>query len=148
MLAHKAEEEAVAVVEMIAGQTSHLDYNLIPSVIYTNPEVASVGYSEEQLKKNNIEYKVGKFPFLANSRARATNNTECIVKILADKKTDRVLGAHIIGFEAGTLIAEIVALMEFGGAAEDIARTIHAHPTLNEAIKEASLAVDRRTINI
>jgi dihydrolipoamide dehydrogenase len=148
MLAHKAEEEAIAAVEFMNGQAGHVNYNLIPAVVYTWPEVASVGATEEDLKKADIEYKVGKFPFLANSRARSTSNTEGMVKILADKKTDRVLGAHIIGPDAGTLIAEIVAYMEFGGSAEDIARTCHAHPTLNEAIKEAALAVDKRTINI
>ncbi len=148
MLAHKAEEEAIAAVEFMNGQAGHVNYNLIPAVVYTWPEVASVGSTEEDLKKADIEYKVGKFPFLANSRARSASNTEGMVKILADKKTDRVLGAHIIGPDAGTLIAEIVAYMEFGGSAEDIARTCHAHPTLNEAIKEAALAVDKRTINI
>lgn len=148
MLAHKAEEEAVAAVEIMAGQHGHIDYNLIPSVIYTWPEVASVGLTEEELKNTNIPYKVGKFPFLANSRARAVGNTDGMVKILADKNTDRILGAHIVGPEAGTMIAEIVAFMEFGGAAEDIARTCHAHPTLSEAIKEAALAVDKRTINM
>ncbi len=148
MLAHKAEEEAIAAVEFMNGQAGHVNYNLIPAVVYTWPEVASVGATEEDLKKADIEYKVGKFPFLANSRARSASNTEGMVKIIADKKTDRVLGAHIIGPDAGTLIAEIVAYMEFGGSAEDIARTCHAHPTLNEAIKEAALAVDKRTINI
>lgn len=148
MLAHKAEEEAVCAVEMMAGQYGHVNYNLIPSVVYTSPEVASVGATEEQLKKSGVEYKVGKFPFLANSRARAIANTDGMVKILADKQTDRILGAHIIGLDAGTMIAEVVAFMEFGGAAEDIARTCHAHPTLSEAIKEAALAVDKRTINM
>ncbi|WP_341792887.1 dihydrolipoyl dehydrogenase [Rickettsia endosymbiont of Ceutorhynchus obstrictus] len=148
MLAHKAEEEAVAAVEIMAGFAGHVNYNLIPSVIYTRPEVASVGKTEEQLKEKAIEYKVGKFPFLANSRARAVSSTDGLVKILADSKTDKVLGAHIIGPDAGTLIAELVAFMEFGAAAEDIARTCHAHPTLSEAIKEAALAVDKRTINI
>lgn len=147
MLAHKAEEEAVAAVEIMNGQAGHVNYNLIPAVVYTWPEVASVGSTEEDLKKVGIAYKVGKFPFMANSRARSVGNTEGMVKILADSKTDKVLGAHIIGPDAGTLIAEIVAYMEFGGAAEDIARTCHAHPTLNEAIKEAALAVDKRTIN-
>lgn len=147
MLAHKAEEEAVAAVEIMNGQAGHVNYNLIPAVVYTWPEVASVGHTEEDLKKAEIAYKVGKFPFMANSRARSVGNTEGMVKILADSKTDKVLGAHIIGPDAGTLIAEVVAYMEFGGAAEDIARTCHAHPTLNEAIKEAALAVDKRTIN-
>ncbi|MEY4464218.1 MAG: hypothetical protein RLZZ81_1189 [Pseudomonadota bacterium] len=148
MLAHKAEEEAVAAVEIMAGQAGHVNYNLIPSVIYTYPEVASIGETEEQLKEKGINYKVGKFPFLANSRARAIGSTEGMVKILADSKTDRVLGAHIIGTDAGTLIAELTAYMEFGAAAEDIARTCHAHPTLSEAIKEAALSVDKRTINM
>lgn len=148
MLAHKAEEEAVAAVEMMNGQAGHVNYNLIPSVIYTWPEVASVGATEDDLKKTGVEYKVGKFPFLANSRARSVGNTDGMVKLIACAKTDRVLGAHIIGADAGTLIAEVVAYMEFGGAAEDIARTCHAHPTLNEAIKEAALAVEKRTINI
>lgn len=148
MLAHKAEEEAVAAVEMMAGQAGHVDYNLIPSVVYTWPEVASVGVTEEELKKTGVEYKVGKFPFLANSRARAVGYTDGMVKIIADKLSDRILGAHIIGPDAGTMIAEVTAYMEFGGAAEDIARTCHAHPTLSEAIKEAALAVDKRTINM
>ncbi|KJV62452.1 dihydrolipoyl dehydrogenase [Rickettsia amblyommatis] len=148
MLAHKAEEEAVAAVEIMAGQAGHVNYNLIPSVIYTYPEVASVGETEEQLKEKGINYKVGKFPFLANSRARAIGSTEGMVKILADSKTDRVLGAHIIGADAGTLIAALTAYMEFGAASEDIARTCHAHPTLSEAIKEAALSVDKRTINM
>ncbi|WP_419234577.1 dihydrolipoyl dehydrogenase [Rickettsia endosymbiont of Nabis limbatus] len=148
MLAHKAEEEAVAAAEIMAGQAGHVNDNLIPSVIYTFPEVASVGETEEQLKEKGVSYKVGKFPFLANSRARAVGRTEGMVKILADSKTDKVLGAHIIGADAGTLIAELTAYMEFGAAAEDIARTCHAHPTLSEAIKEAALGVDKRTINI
>ncbi|XVN42031.1 MAG: dihydrolipoyl dehydrogenase [Candidatus Rickettsia vulgarisii] len=148
MLAHKAEEEAVAAVEIMVGQAGHVNYNLIPSVIYTWPEVASVGLTEEQLKEAKIDYKVGKFPFLANSRARTTGNVDGMVKILADSATDKVLGSHIIGPDAGTMIAEIVAFMEFGASSEDIARTCHAHPTLNEAIKEAALAIDKRTINI
>ncbi len=150
MLAHKAEEEAIAAVEIMNGQAEagHVNYNLIPAVVYTWPEVASVGATEEDLKKNGVGYKVGKFPFLANSRARSSGNTEGMVKILSDSQNDRILGAHIIGPDAGTLIAEIVAYMEFGGAAEDIARTCHAHPTLNEAIKEAALALDKRAINI
>ena len=147
MLAHKGEEEAVAAVEIMSGMAGHVSYNLIPSVVYTWPEVASVGATEEELKKSGINYKIGKFPFLANSRAKSVCTTDGMVKILADSATDRVLGAHIIGPDAGTLIAEIVAYMEFGGAAEDIARTCHAHPTLNEAIREAALAVDKRTIN-
>jgi dihydrolipoamide dehydrogenase len=148
MLAHKAEEEAVAAVEIMNGQAGHVNYGLIPGVVYTWPEVASVGATEEDLKKAGVSYKVGKFPFLANSRARSVGETDGMVKLLVDSKTDRVLGAHIIGPDAGTLIGEVVAYMEFGGAAEDIARTCHAHPTLNEAIKEAALAVDKRTINM
>jgi dihydrolipoamide dehydrogenase len=148
MLAHKGEEEAIAAVENMVGQSGHVNYNIIPSVVYTDPEVASVGKTEEQLKLENIEYKVGKFPFMANSRAKSICNTEGFVKILADKKTDKVLGAHIIGQEAGTLIAEIAIAMEFSASSEDIARTCHAHPTLNEAVKEAALAVDKRTINL
>ena len=148
MLAHKAEEEAIAAVEIMNGQAGHVNYNLIPGVVYTWPEVASVGATEEDLKKTGVDYKVGKFPFLANSRARSVGNTDGMVKLLACAKTDRVLGAHIIGPDAGTLIGEVVAYMEFGGASEDIARTCHAHPTFNEAIKEAALAVDKRTINI
>ena len=147
MLAHKAEDEGVVLAEMIAGQTGHIDYNLIPGVVYTWPEVASVGKTEEQLKADGLDYKVGKFPFLANGRARAMNATEGFVKILADAKTDRVLGVHIIGPEAGTLIAEAVIAMEFGGSAEDIARTCHAHPTLEEVMKEAALAVDKRALH-
>ena len=148
MLAHKAEEEGVVLAEMLDGQSGHIDYNLIPGVIYTHPEVASVGKTEEQLKDDGVDYKVGKFPFMANGRARAMNMTEGFVKILADSKTDRVLGAHIIGPEAGTLIAEITAVMEFGGTSEDIARTSHAHPTLEEVVKEAALAVHGRPLHI
>ncbi len=147
MLAHKASEEAVATVELMTGIAGRVNYNLIPSVIYTWPEVASVGLTEEQLKEAKINYKVGKFPFLANSRAKTSNFTDGMVKILADSTTDKVLGAHIIGPDAGTMIAELVAFMEFGASAEDIARTCHAHPTLSEAIKEAALAVDKRAIN-
>lgn len=147
MLAHKAEEEAVAAVEIMAGQAGHVNYNTIPSVIYTHPEVATVGMTEEELKAKNIEYKVGKFPFLANSRAKAIDVTDGMVKILADKKTDEILGAHIIGIEAGTIISEITVGMAFKAASEDIARICHPHPTLSEAIKEACLAVDKRTIN-
>lgn len=148
MLAHKAEEEAVAAVEIINKQAGHVNYDLIPSVVYTSPEVASIGKTEEQLKNTKEAYKVGKFPFLANSRARSVGESEGMVKILSCAKTDKILGAHIIGPEAGSLIAEVAAYMEFGGSAEDIARTCHAHPTLNEAIKEAALAVDKRTINM
>lgn len=148
MLAHKAEDEGVVVAEIIAGQTGHIDYDAIPSVVYTFPEVASVGKTEEQLKEAGIAYKTGKFPFMANGRARAMNATDGFVKVLADAKTDRVLGCHIVGAEAGTLIAEITLALEFGASSEDIARTCHAHPTLNEAVKEAALAVDGRPIHI
>ncbi|MBN8531679.1 MAG: dihydrolipoyl dehydrogenase [Alphaproteobacteria bacterium] len=148
MLAHKAEEEGVAVAEFIAGKPGHVNYDVIPGVVYTWPEVATVGKTEEELKKAGTAYKAGKFPFLANSRARAISDTDGFVKILADAKTDKVLGVHIIGPDAGTLIAEAVAVMEFSGSAEDIARTCHAHPTLNEAVKEAALAVDGRPIHI
>lgn len=148
MLAHKAEEEGVAVAEIIAGQAGHVNYDAIPGVIYTAPEVATVGKSEDDLKKEGVAYKVGKFPFLANSRGRAVGQTDGFVKILADAKTDRVLGVHIIGPDAGTLIAEAVLAMEYGASSEDIARTCHAHPTLNEAVKEAALAVDGRAIHI
>ncbi len=147
MLAHKAEEEGVVLAEMIAGQKGHIDYNLIPGVVYTWPEAAQIGKTEEQLKDDKIEYNVGKFPFMANGRARAMNATDGFVKILADKKTDKVLGVHIIGPEAGTLIHEAAITMEFGGSAEDIARTCHAHPTLAEVVKEAALAVDKRAIH-
>tara|TARA_Y100001970_G_scaffold216812_2_gene265444 strand:+ start:17279 stop:18688 length:1410 start_codon:yes stop_codon:yes gene_type:complete len=147
MLAHKAEEEGVAVAELISGEKSHVNYDAIPSVIYTNPEVASVGKTEEQLKEEGREYKVGSFPFVANGRARAISSTDGFVKILACATTDKVLGVHIIGTDAGTLIAEAVLAIEFGGSAEDIARTCHAHPALNEAIKEAALAVDNRAIH-
>ena len=148
MLAHKAEDEGVVLAEMLAGQSGHIDYNLIPGVVYTWPEVASVGKTEEQLKAEGIDYKVGKFPFMANGRARAMNATEGFVKILADAKYDRVLGVHIIGPEAGTLIGEATLAMEFGASSEDIARTCHAHPTLEEALKEAALAVDGRPLHI
>jgi len=147
MLAHKAEEEGVAVAEILAGQAGHVNYETVPGVVYTWPEVAAVGKTEEQLKEAGVEYRVGKFPFSANSRARANVFTEGFVKILADAKTDRVLGAHIIGPEAGGLIHEVVVLMEFGGSAEDLARSFHAHPTLNEAVKEAALAVAGRAIH-
>jgi dihydrolipoamide dehydrogenase len=148
MLAHKAEDEGVVLAEMLAGQSGHIDYNLIPGVVYTHPEVAAVGKTEQQLKDEGVPYKVGKFPFSANGRARAMNQIEGFVKILAHEKTDRVLGVHIIGPEAGTLIAEAVIAMEFGASAEDIARTCHAHPTLEEVVKEAALAVDGRPIHI
>ena len=147
MLAHKAEEEGIAVAELIAGQSGHVNYEVIPGVVYTSPEVACVGKTEEQLKEINYSYKVGKFPFMANSRAKAIDVTEGFVKILTDSKTDRVLGAHIIGQHAGEMIAEISLAMEFGASSEDIARTCHAHPTFSEAIKEAALSVDKRTIH-
>ena len=147
MLAHKAEEEGVAVAETIAGQHGHVNYGVIPGVVYTWPEVASVGQTEAQLKEAGVAYKVGKFPFMANSRGRAIGQTDGFVKILADKQTDQVYGAHIIGPDAGTLIHECCVAMEFGASAEDIARTCHAHPTLNEAVKEAALAVDKRQIH-
>ena len=148
MLAHKAEEDGVAAVEMIAGGSAHIDHNLVPSIIYTHPEVASVGKTEEHLKSQKINYNVGKFPFSANSRARANDDTNGFVKILADSVSDKILGVHIIGPEAGTLIHECATAMVYGASAEDIARTCHGHPTLNEAIKEAALAVDRRPIHI
>ena len=148
MLAHKAEEEAVAAVEIMAGQHGHVNYNIIPSVVYTWPEVASVGVTEEQAKASGTPYKVGKFPFLANSRARATGNIDGFAKVLVDSTSDRIIGAHIIGPDAGTMIAELAVAMEFFASSEDIARTCHAHPTLSEAIKEACLAVDKRTINM
>ena len=147
MLAHKAEEEGIAVAEIIAGQAGHVNYDVIPGVIYTSPEVATVGKTEEQLKIENKSYKVGKFPFLANSRAKVNNETEGFVKILADSQTDKILGAHIIGPHCGDMIAEMALAMEFGASAEDIARTCHAHPTHTEAIKEAALAVDKRPIH-
>ena len=147
MLAHKAEEEGIAVAELIAGQAGHVNYDLIPGVIYTSPEVAYVGKTEEELKKNNILYKIGKFPFMANSRAKAIDKPEGFVKILADNKTDKVLGVHIIGPHAGEMIAEMSIAMEFGASSEDIARTCHAHPTFSEAIKEAALSVDKRQIH-
>jgi len=148
MLAHKAEDEGVACAEIIAGETGHVNYDAIPAIVYTWPEVASVGQTEEQLKEAGIDYKVGKFPFSANGRARAANDTDGFVKLLADANTDQILGAHILGPDAGTLIHEIVVGMEFGAAAEDIARTCHGHPTLSEAVKEAALAVGGRTIHI
>ena len=147
MLAHKAEEEGIAVAEILAGQAGHVNYDVIPGVIYTSPEVATVGKTEEQLKSENKSYKVGKFPFLANSRAKVNNETDRFVKILADNKTDKVLGVHIIGPHCGDMIAEMALAMEFGASSEDIARTCHAHPTHTEAIKEAALAVDKRPIH-
>ena len=147
MLAHKAEDEGIAVAENIAGQSGHVNYDTIPGVVYTTPEVASIGKTEEQLKEKNVKYKIGKFSFMANSRAKAIDDTEGFVKILADEKTDKVLGAHLIGPHAGELIAEIGIAMEFGASSEDIARTCHAHPTFSEAVKEAALSVDKRAIH-
>ena len=147
MLAHKAEEEGTAVAELIAGQAGHVNYDIIPGVIYTSPEVACVGKTEEQLKEKSINYKIGKFPFMANSRAKAIEQPDGFVKILADSKTDKVLGVHIIGPHAGEMIAEMSIAMEFGASSEDIARTCHAHPTFSEAIKEAALSVDKRQIH-
>jgi len=148
MLAHKAEDEGIAVAEIIAGQASHVNYDAIPNVIYTFPEVASVGKTEEELKAAGVAYTTGKFPFTANGRAKVNRTTDGFVKILADAKTDRVLGVHIIGADAGTMITEATIAMEFGGAAEDIARTCHPHPTLSEAVKEAALAVAKRAIHM
>ncbi|GBR50164.1 dihydrolipoyl dehydrogenase [Acetobacter pomorum] len=148
MLAHKAEEEGVALAELLAGQAGHVNYDAIPGVIYTWPEVASVGFTEEQLKEKGVAYKIGKFPFMANGRARALGMTDGFVKVLADKQTDRVLGVHIIGPCAGELIAEATMAIEFGASAEDIGRVCHAHPTLSEAVKEAALGADNRAINI
>lgn len=148
MLAHKAEDEGVVVAEIIAGQSGHINYDAIPGIVYTTPEIATVGKTEEQLKEAGVAYKTGKFPFSANGRARAMMSTEGFVKVLADAKTDRVLGVHILGPDAGHLIAEIGLAMEFGASAEDVARTCHAHPTLSEAVKEAALAVDGRAIHV
>ena len=147
MLAHKAEEEGIAVAELISSQSGHVNYDTIPSVVYTSPEVASIGKTEEQLKEKGIKYKIGKFPFLANSRAKAIDESEGFVKILADSTTDKVLGVHIIGQHAGEMIAEMSVAMEFGASSEDIARTCHAHPTFSEAIKEAALSVEKRQIH-
>ena len=147
MLAHKAEEEGIAVAELISGQSGHVNYDTIPGVVYTSPEVASIGKTEEQLKEKGVNYKIGKFPFLANSRAKAIGESEGFVKILADSKSDKVLGVHIIGQHAGEMIAEMSIAMEFGASSEDIARTCHAHPTFSEAIKEAALSVDKRQIH-
>ena len=148
MLAHKAEDEGVALAELLAGQAGHVNYGVIPNVVYTTPEVASVGKSEEELKAEGVAYAVGKFPFTANGRARAMRHTDGFVKILADAASDRVLGGHIVGFGAGEMIHEIAVLMEFGGSAEDLARTCHAHPTMSEAVKEAAMAVAKRAIHI
>jgi dihydrolipoamide dehydrogenase len=148
MLAHKGEDEGVAVAEILAGQAGHVNYDAIPAVVYTTPEIASVGKTEEELKTAGVAYNVGKFPFTANGRAKANQQTDGFVKILADTKTDRVLGVHIIGSDAGNMIAEAVIAMEFGASAEDIARSCHAHPTLPEAVKEAALAVAKRAIHM
>ena len=148
MLAHKAEDEGVALAEMLAGQHGHVNYGVIPGVVYTMPEVAAVGRTEEELKAADVKYSVGKFPFTANGRARAMRHTEGFVKVLADAETDRVLGVHIIGATAGDMIAEAAVLMEFGGSSEDMARTCHAHPTMSEAMKEAAMAVEKRAIHM
>jgi dihydrolipoamide dehydrogenase len=148
MLAHKAEEEGVAVAELIAGQRAHVNYEAIPGIVYTWPEVASVGRTEEQLKADGVAYHAGRFPFTANARARCNADTDGFVKILADATTDRILGCHIVGPEAGDLIQEVALAMEFGGSAEDVARTCHGHPGLPEAVKEAALAVAGRAIHI
>jgi dihydrolipoamide dehydrogenase len=148
MLAHKASEEGIAAVEGMAGMPVHINYDAIPNVVYTHPELASVGITEEEAKKRGADYRKGTFPFLANGRARCMNDTEGLVKILADAKTDRILGIHIIGPHASDLIAEAAVAMEFHASAEDIARSSHAHPTLAEAIKEAALGVDGRTIHL
>lgn len=147
MLAHKAEEEGVALAELLAGQAGHVNYGIIPSVVYTYPEVASVGKTEDELKDAGVAYRSGSFPFMANGRAKANQTTDGFVKVLADAKTDQVLGVHILGPQAGELIHECAVLMEFGGSSEDLARTCHAHPTLSEAVKEAALAVDKRAIH-
>jgi dihydrolipoamide dehydrogenase len=148
MLAHKAEEEGVAVAELIKGKPGHVNYNIIPSVVYTNPEVASVGLTEEELNQNGTNYKVGKFPFLANGRAKVNKATDGFVKILSSEETDQILGVHIIGSQAGTMIAEVAVAMEFEATAEDLAHICHAHPTLSEAIKEAALASDNRALHM
>jgi dihydrolipoamide dehydrogenase len=148
MLAHKAEDEGLAVAEIIAGKAGHVNYDVIPGVVYTMPEIASIGKTEEELKAAGIAYAVGKFPFTANGRARATRHMDGFVKVLADAATDRVLGAHIIGAGAGDLIHEVAVLMEFGGSSEDLARTCHAHPTMSEAVKEAAMGVEKRAIHI
>ncbi len=148
MLAHKGEDEGVAVAEILAGQAGHVNYGAIPSVVYTMPEIAFVGRGEEELKEAGIEYRVGKFPFTANARARAMNKTDGFVKVLAEKASDRVLGVHILGAGAGEMIAEATVLMEFGGSAEDLARTCHAHPTMSEAVREAAMAAWWKPIHI
>ncbi|MEZ0211721.1 MAG: FAD-dependent oxidoreductase, partial [Xanthobacteraceae bacterium] len=148
MLAHKAEDEGVAIAELLAGQAGHVNYEVIPGVVYTSPEVAAVGRTEEELKAAGIAYKIGKFPFTANGRAKANDQTDGFVKVLADAATDRVLGVHIIGMEAGEMIHEAAVLMEFGGSSEDLARTCHAHPTRSEAVKEAAMGVEKRSIHM
>jgi dihydrolipoamide dehydrogenase len=148
MLAHKAEDEGIAVAEILAGQAGHVNYDVIPNVVYTAPEIASIGKSEEELREAGINYNVGKFPFTANGRAKVNLETQGFVKILADARTDRVLGVHILGADAGNMIAEAAVAMEFGAAADDIARTSHPHPTLTEAVREAALAVNKRAINM
>ncbi|RVU19345.1 dihydrolipoyl dehydrogenase [Methylobacterium oryzihabitans] len=148
MLAHKAEDEGVAVAEILAGKAGHVNYGVIPNVVYTTPEVASVGLTEEELKKDGVTYNTGKFPFTANGRAKVNHTTDGFVKVLADAGTDRVLGVHIVGPDAGNLIMEVAVAMEFGASSEDIARTCHAHPTLTEAVKEAALAVDKRALHM
>jgi dihydrolipoamide dehydrogenase len=148
MLAHKAEDEGTALAELLAGQHGHVNYDTIPGVVYTQPELAAVGRTEEELKEAGIVYKVGKFPFSANGRARVSHGTDGFVKVLADATTDRVLGVHILGSNASEMIHEAAVLMDFGGSAEDLARICHAHPTLSEAVREAALAVDKRAIHI
>jgi dihydrolipoamide dehydrogenase len=148
MLAHKAEDEGIAVAEILAGQAGHVNYDAIPAVVYTSPEVASVGKTEEELKAAGVAYNVGKFPFTANGRAKSNQQTDGFVKFLADAKTDRVLGAHIVGVEAGEMIHECTLLIEFGGSSEDLARTCHAHPTRSEAVKEAAMNVAKRAIHM
>jgi dihydrolipoamide dehydrogenase len=148
MLAHKAEDEGVAVAEILAGQAGHVNYDVIPNVVYTYPEIASVGKTEDELKQAGVAYNTGKFPFTANGRAKVNMTTEGFVKILADAKTDRILGAHIVGPDAGTMISELAVAMEFSASSEDVARTCHPHPTLSEAVKEAALAVEKRAIHM
>ena len=148
MLAHKAEDDGVAVAELIAGKAGHVNYNLVPGVVYTKPEIASVGKTEDELKEAGIEYVKGKFPFMANSRARTNHETDGFVKILAEKGTDKILGAHMIGVGVGEMIAEICVAMEFGAASEDVARTCHAHPTLSEAVRQAAMGVEGWTMQM
>ncbi len=147
MLSHKGEEEGIAVVEHLCGLPGHVNYNAIPNVVYTHPEIASVGYTEEELKAQGVEFNRGNFPFLANSRAKSNQDSDGFVKVLADKKTDKILGVHIIGPNAGELISECVLAMEYGASSEDLARTCHAHPTLSEAVKEACLAAHDKPLN-